>query len=69
MGGNRLCVLKWKKSTPSGLIDMGFEGEAAVKNDSKVMDMQGGRQSGVINGEAEAEDSFGEGFMMDDDHV
>lgn len=48
---------------------MVFEGEAAVKNNSKVADLCRGRQSGVINGEAEVMSGFSEGFGANDDHI
>ena len=58
-----------KKGSAGDLFDMVFEGEVAVKNDSQLADVWGGRQSGVINGEAEVVNGFGEGFGTDDDCV
>ena len=57
------------KGSSGDLFDVVFKGEVAVENDSEVANVRGGRQSGVINGEAEVVNDFGEGFGTDGDHV
>lgn len=49
------------------MVDMVFEGEVIVKEDSEVVDVHGGRQSRVVNGESEVV-SFCEGRGTDDEH-
>ena len=51
------------------LFDVMFKGEVAVKHDSEVADVRGGRQSGVVDVEGEVVTCFSEGFGTDDDHV
>ena len=58
-----------EKGSSGDLFDVVFKGEVAVENDSEVADVWGGRQSGVIDGEAEVVSGFGEGFGANDDHV
>ena len=49
-----------EKGSPGDVVDVVFEGEVAVEDDSKVADVRGGGQSGVVDGEAEVVSGFGE---------
>lgn len=61
MGRDKLCFLGGK--------NMVFEREVAVLNNSEVVDVWGGRRSGVVNAEAKVVSGFGKGFGTDDDHA
>ena len=58
-----------KKGSSGDVFDVVFEGEVAIKDDSKVADVWGRRQSGVVDGEAEVVGGVGEGFGANDDNV
>ena len=67
IGGDNLFYVE--KGSSGDLFDVVFKGEVAVENDSEVVDVWGGRPSGIINGEAEVVSGFGEGFGTDDYHI
>ena len=51
-----------EKGSSGYLVNMVFKGEVAVKHDSEVADVWGGRKSGVVDGEAEVVTGFSEGW-------
>lgn len=61
MGGDEQCFLLSEGSS-GDLFDVMFKEEVAVKHDSEVADVWGGRQSGVVDGEAENVTGICEGF-------
>lgn len=58
-----------EKSISGDLIEMLFEGEFVVENNSEVTDVWGGRQRRVSDGQTEVVSGFGVGFVTDDDDV
>ena len=58
-----------KEGGPGYLSDMMIEGEGGVKGNSKVTDVGGRGQEGVVGRESEVVGRFDEGFWADDNDV
>ena len=66
-GRRRVMFLRWKKAVL--VIYVFLKREVVVKNDSEVETVWGGREGGVVYGEAEVVSGFDELFEANDDYV
>ena len=55
-----------EKGSSGDLFEVVFKEEVTGQNDTDTADVWGGRQSGVIDGEAEVVNGFSEGFGTND---
>ena len=58
-----------EESSSCDVVDVVLEGEVAVQDNSEVVGVSGGSQSGVVNSESEVVRGFGEGLGADDEYV
>ena len=61
-------VTEMVESSFCDVVDMGFEGEGGVQDDTKVADVGGGGDGGVVNVKGEISGGAGEGIWTNDDY-